>query len=81
MAIFYATFMQKQAFKRKYVKIEAQNRWQARDAMFAHFGDRFMTVYEEDGFNEQVVKYNLKQLCEIEVINHGTEEHPNVEYV
>ncbi len=74
---YYGTFMQKQAFSKYYVTIMADSIELARGAMFAHFGDKFMTVYDEDNFKGQSEKFELKNLITIEVINHG---HGSIEY-
>jgi hypothetical protein len=67
MKTFYATFMLKQAFKHKYVQIHAENMEAARRCMFDHFGGQFMTVYNQDAFEEQVTAYGLSRFCIIEV--------------
>lgn len=77
---FYVTFMQKQAFKNKYVRIMATNGSEARDAMFAHFGDKWMTSYEGSAFEGQIERFGLEELCCILVVNHGTKEYPSIEY-
>ena len=76
--VYYATFMQKQAFKGKYVTILADTIGDARECMFAHFGEKFMTVYPSEKFKNQPDDYNLTPLCEIKVIDHG---HNNMEYI
>lgn len=77
MAKFYGTFMQKQATKNHYVEFDADNESLARNAMFAHFGDKFMTVYTAKDFDGQVEQFNLKKLIGIQVIVYG---HDSVEY-
>lgn len=72
---FYGTFMFKQATRKMYVEIIAPNEQRARDAMFAHFGDKFMTVYSEERFKGQVEEFGLSKLLTIMV-----DEHPNFEY-
>lgn len=67
---FFATFMQKQAFKSHYVEIWAKDIGLARDAMFEHFGDKFMTIYNEEQFKTQPIDYNLEKLCVINAIDH-----------
>lgn len=78
MKKYFATFMQKQAFKNHYVTIHADNKELARDAMFAHFGDKFMTVYPGEELADQVAQFDLKELAAIQVIDHG---HGSVEYI
>lgn len=78
---YYYTFMQKQATKRAFVKITAENEGQSREAMFAHFGDKFMTGYSEKMFEGQQEEFGLWQLLHIKVVNHGTPEHPSLEYI
>lgn len=68
----YGTFMQKQAFKNRYVTIICANMDEARQAMFAHFGDQFFTTYNEDDFAEQAERFKMKELCKIEVFNFGS---------
>ncbi len=80
MAIFYATFMQRQATKNYYVMITAPNEKQARDAMFEHFGDKWMTVYKGEGFGQQIIDFQLSELIHIQVIDHGCEGHESLEY-
>ena len=77
---FFGTFMQKQAFKKHYVTIQAYNMSLARDCMFAHFGAEFMTVYEDiDGaLKDQVERFNLEELTSIQVIDHA---YGSVEYI
>lgn len=75
MSKFYGTFMFKQATREMYVKIIAPNEGRARDAMFAHFGVKFMTIYSEEQFAGQVEKFGLSKLLTIMV-----DEHPNHEY-
>lgn len=77
MKVFYATFMQKQAFKQMYVEISAHDENMAREVMFAHFGNRFFSVYSEDQFSGQREAYGLRLLCHIQAIDHGS----SVEYV
>ncbi len=74
---YYATFMQKQATKNHYVLINAPDESTARAAMFAHFGDKFMTVYSEEKFEGQIENFKLKLLLAIAVIDHG---HDSIEY-
>lgn len=76
MPKFYGTFMQKQATKNHYAEIDADNAALARDAMFAHFGENFMTVYTAEKFNGQVDRFGLKKLIGIQVYNH----HSSIEY-
>lgn len=74
---FYITFMQKQAFKRSYVEIIADNEEQARQCAFDHFGDKFFTSYSDDeAMQEQVLEFNLKRLALIRVTDYGS----SVEY-
>lgn len=81
MADFYATFMQKQAFKNMYVEIVADNESFARQAMFDHFGGKFFTVYPEEKFTNVISDFNLVRLCRIYVINHAAEgQEPNLEF-
>ena len=80
MTIYYATFMQRQATKNHFIMITADNEEQARDAMFEHFGNKWMTVYEEDGFEKQIIDFKLSELLHIRVINHGCREHESLEY-
>lgn len=78
MNTYYATFMQKQAFKNHYIKIEADSMEIARETMFAHFGDKFMTVYPEEKFEGQAEEYNLHELCSIKTIvwpHNGSHEY------
>lgn len=77
---FYATFMQKQATKNKYVMITAENMDFAREAMFEHFGGKFMTVYDEPEFLPQVDRFGLSMLCRIAVVNHGHDRFTNLSY-
>lgn len=63
MLNYYATFMQKQAFKNRYVQIVAPDVDTARQCMFDHFGGKFMTVYDSEGFAGQDTKYGLSRLC------------------
>jgi len=77
MAIFYATFMQKQATKNHYVKFTADSMGLAREAMHAHFGAEWMTVYDEKGFEGQTEEFNLKELLHIHVIAH---EHSHSDF-
>lgn len=74
---FYFTFMTKQAFKNKYVKITAPNDDMARECMEAHFSDKWAFDYTEDRFLPQIDQFNLMPLCEIVVIDYG---HGSVEY-
>ena len=68
--------MQKQAFKNHYVEIQADNMMLARQAMFDHFGDKFVTVYDEKTFEGQADEFGLKCLVTIQVIDHaGLPEH------
>lgn len=69
--------MQKQAFKNQYITIHANNMALARAAMFDHFGDKFVTVYDEEIFAGQPLEFNLTELTAIQVIDHG---HGSVEY-
>ena len=62
----------KQAFKKLYVTIIAENMELAREAMFEHFGDKFMTVYAEDDFADQPMRYDLLEMCKIEVTDFGS---------
>lgn len=78
---YYFTFMNKQSFKKKYVRINAANEGEAREAMFAHFGDKWMTSYTEDKFEGQAERWGLTELCWILCVNHGTSEHPSMEYI
>ena len=80
MAIFHFTFMSKQAFHKRYVTINAANERQARDAMHDHFGDKWFTSYPEEGFGKQIIDFGLSELVTITVINHGSKEHPSIEY-
>lgn len=77
MAEFFGTFMGKQATRKKYVQITANDIVMARGAMFAHFGDKFMTVYTEEEFARQPALYGLTELLHIHVIDHG---YGSVEY-
>lgn len=83
MERFYFTFMQKQAFKNKYVIVQAVDEPQARTAMFEHFGDKWMTSYSHEKFigEDQPRQFNLTPLCFLAVINHGSEEYPSLEYI
>ncbi len=69
--------MQKQVTKNHYVEIEADNMGVARDAMFAHFGEKWVTVYTAEGFKGQVAEFGLKKLIGIQVIDHG---YGSIEY-
>lgn len=69
--IFYATFMQKQAFKNKFVKIEAPSYEAAREAMAEHFGMKYMTVYSYEAFLPQIEQYGLSELLTIRVTDYG----------
>lgn len=80
MAKFFGTFMQKQAFKNHYVEIDASTHEHvngcivpdssiARQCMFDHFGDKFMTVYDEMQFEGQIDKFGLERLCHITAID------------
>jgi len=80
MSIFYATFMQRQATKNHYIMITADNEKIARDAMFEHFGNKWMTVYEEEGFGKQIIDFKLSELLHIQVIDHGCDGHESLEY-
>lgn len=75
------TFMQKQAFKNHYVRITAPTHAMMRQCMNEHFGDKFMTDYPAEGFNEQIERFGLRELCNVVVINHRCEEHPSLEYL
>lgn len=83
MVRFYGTFMQKQAFKNHYVEFvvldsaagipnPASPESIAREAMFAHFGDKFMTVYSEKEFDGQIERFNLRSLCKIQCKDFGS---------
>lgn len=64
--------MQKQAFKGHYIVIEADSAELAREAMFNHFGEKFVTLYTEERFEGQVEEYGLKEMKPgIKVIDHG----------
>lgn len=73
--IFYATFMQKQAFKSKFVKIEAPTYEAAREAMAEHFGMKYMTVYSYEEFLPQIERYGLSELLTIKVTDYGCGDH------
>ena len=75
---FYATFMQKQATKNKYVMITAENMEHAREAMHEHFGDKWTTVYDEPEFLPQVDRFGLTMLCRIVATNYGHEGYTNL---
>lgn len=77
MPRFYATFMQKQAFKNKYVQINAPCIESARQAMFDHFGGKFMTVYDSEGFAGQDTKYGISRLCVIDVTVYAHSPQPD----
>lgn len=77
MKYFYGTFMQKQATRNHYVKIIAPNEALARQCMFTHFGEKFMTVYSNAEFEGQAEKFNLTELLNILVTDHG---HGSIEY-
>lgn len=77
MPMYYGTFMQKQATRNKFVAIDAPDEGMARDAMFAHFGDKFMTVYDADRFSGQAEQFNMTLLLRITVTDYG---HGSVEY-
>ena len=72
MSHYFGTFMLKQAFKGHYIVIEADNAELAHEAMFNHFGEKFVTLYTVEIFEGQVEKYNLKEMKPgIKVIDHG----------
>ena len=80
MSVYYFTFMNKQATKDHYVKIIADSNDLARQCMFDHFGDKWMTDYRdtpENPFSDQIKEYGLSMLLSITVIDHG---HGSVEY-
>jgi hypothetical protein len=39
--------------------------------MFDHFGDKFVTLYDEQTFEGQPLEFNLFELTAIQVIDHG----------
>lgn len=69
---YFFTFMFKQATKNHYVRILAEDEGQARQAMFDHFGDKWFTSYTAEKFKDQPKEFNLKELCAIQVIDHGS---------
>lgn len=73
--IFYATFMQKQAFKNRFVKIEAPTYEAAHNAMAENFGMKYMTIYSYEEFLPQIEKYGLSELVTIKVIDYGRGDH------
>lgn len=73
----YFTFMNKQAFKNKYVCITAENTALARNAMHEHFGDKWMTNYSWEDFEPQIERFGLSLLCNIIAIDHGS----SMEYI
>lgn len=73
---YYFTFMFKQATKNQYVRILATSEVKARDAMFAHFGDKWMTSYTAEKFKGQPERFNLTELMSILVTDYGS----SVEY-
>lgn len=77
---FYASFMQKQAFKDSYVEIRAETWNEARECMFAHFGPNFMTLYNQAQFTPKVEKYKMTRLCVIEAVNRGDPDDPDMKY-
>lgn len=79
MESFYGTFMGKQAFRNNYVKIVAANEVLARDAMFTHFGGKFMTVYTAEQFSGQPEQFNLTELATIYVDGGGHGSFPRYE--
>ena len=59
--IFYATFMQKQATRDKYVRIIADKKDQAKIAMYTQFGGQFENVFtEKDYFTLSVEKHRTE---------------------
>lgn len=91
MAKYYGSFMQKQAFKDRYAVFDviaiAENApgykseaALAREAMFAHFGDQFFTVYDEEAWAKSMETPYMPEmhaLCHIQVIHYG---HDSIEY-
>lgn len=76
MQKFYATFMQKQAFKKHYVEIEASDVSTARQFMADHFGDKYGFLYDERAFAGQPQQYGLICLCSVVATDFGS----SVEY-
>lgn len=75
--VFYGTFMQKQVFKNHYCKIRAKDEAAARAFMFAHFAEKFFTVYSEDEFNKSRSKHGLQLqlLIDVDVTDNGFDKH------
>lgn len=80
MQNFFATFMQRQAFRSHYVQIQAPNYGLARQFMQDQFGGQFMTVYTEQDFEGQVEDWNLERLAKVEVIDHSGGREHSIEY-
>ena len=62
MSIFYATFGVGMAYRKRYVKLIAENESKARDMMHAAHGAMWCVIYTEDRFKGQKEKYGYTEL-------------------
>lgn len=74
---FFVTFTNRRAFRNKYVIIKVDKDAEgnandiARQAVWDHFGNKWMTVYPHSDLRRQIVSYGLKELTTILVNRFG----------
>lgn len=62
MPNFYVTYGYGSNLRHKYSKIEAKDYYEARVKVFDATGGKFAFIYDEEMFEGQVEKYNLKEV-------------------